>query len=395
MTRRAFVLLALATVVLAGCLGGPGTTTTAEPTDDSDTTDVSSDEVPGVTGGSLANATALADANEAALTADGGAVRVSRSGATGSATARLVVGADLATYRLTSSRPVDAGRTVDVDLWSNETTRVVRMAANGDVNYRLADRHDDQLTLLHGVEDYLAAGNFTVANESTGNGTVVFTADEFVPPADGHGPLTDVDSFSGRLVVDGAGLIHDLSVSATTGGETLTYRYELLRTGVDRAAKPDWFDDVPTSATLQPQLSVDVEDDSYLVVRNEGGDHVPRNATVSVTSNNTTATATLDAELEAGDTRYAYVDATTGELRLTADQPAAETVDPVTSPVSVSITTDDGVSLYSASMGWATETASASESGSSGGSSSASGGSASGGSSSSTGSSTQTTTTAP
>ncbi|MFD1587647.1 hypothetical protein ACFR9U_11680 [Halorientalis brevis] len=389
MTRRALVLVALAAVVLAGCLGGPGTETTTEPTDGNETATVSSEQIPGVSEGSLANATALAAANEASLSETGGAVRVRQGSASGEASVQLVVGADLATYKLTSSRTAGT-EAVDVEIWSNETTRVMRMESNGDYNYRTAERRDDRLAVLQSVEEFLAAGNFTVANESTGDGTVVLTADEFASATEDHGPLAADSSFTGRLVVGESGLIHNLSVAAADDRGAGSYNYELLRTGVDRAAKPDWFDDVPASATLQPQLRVDVENSSYLAVRNDGGDRVPSNTTISVTSNNTTATAVLDASLDAGDTQYVYVDATTGALRVTADRPAAETVDPVTSPISVGITTDDGASLYSGSMAWSSESVSApasgGSSGSSGGSTSASSGSASGSGSSSSGS---------
>ncbi|WP_246989427.1 hypothetical protein [Halorientalis marina] len=415
MTRRALVLVLLAAVVLAGCMGGLGTETDpsteatdsngtatvssettrgvsdgsspTEPTDGNETATVSSESIPGVSDGTLTNATALARANEASLTETGGAVRIRRQSSAEQSTFDLVVGAGLTTYQLTGSRSA-SDDAVDFDLWSNDTTRVIRTRADGEYNYRTNDRRDDRLSVLSGVEEYLAAGNFTVANESTGNGTVVLTADTFVTPADSYGPLTDVGSLDGRLVVSESGLIRSFTVAAATERETGSYSYTLLRTGVDRVDKPDWFDDVPAGATLQMQLDVNVENSSYLVVRNGGGDHVPSNTTISVTSNNTTTTATLDTSLMAGDTRYAYIDAATGTLQVTADRPTAGTVDSVTSPISVSLTTEDGASLYSAGMAWSSESAAASGNGSSGGSSSessdASGGSASGGESGST-----------
>jgi hypothetical protein len=394
MTRRILVLAVLAAVVLAGCMGGPGTETetgtetTAEPTDSTGTATVSSENIPGVSDGSVTNSTALARANEARLTETGGAVRIRRNGSSSQSTVELVVGAGFTTYQLTGSHST-GDEVVDADIWSNETTRVIRMSDGGEDNYRTSERRDDRLNVLTQVEDYLAAGDFTVATESTGNGTVVFTADSFVSPADSHGPLTDVSSLDARLVVSESGLIQRLTVTTTTEQATGSYSYELRRTGVDRVTRPNWVDDMPAGATLQTQINVDIEDGSYLVVRNEGGDHVPSNTTISLTSNDTTRTATLDTSLMAGDTRYAYVDATTGTLRVSADRPTAGTVDPITSPVSVSITTDDGASLYSAGMAWGSESASEPQTGSSGGSSSegsgVSGGSASGGGSNSTG----------
>lgn len=390
MTRRVLVLVVLGAVVLAGCSGGPTETTASEPTDsgtpatspidDGGTTDVSSEGIPGVTDGSLANATALVRANEASLSQTGGEVRTTRSDGDDETEYRLVAGSGLSTYTLSGTRSF-TGQTTAIELWSNETTRFIRTQSESGTNYRTAERRHDRLNILEMPEDYLAAGEFTVANESTGDGTVVLTADEYVPPTDGHGPFADVTSFSGRLVVDESGRIHNLTVSAVDEGQTVTYRFELVRTGVERVAKPDWFDDVPASATLQPELTVDVENSSYLAIRNEGGDDVPRNSSISLTTNGTTGNATFETALTAGSTRYAYFRATDGDFRLTADRPAAAVVDPVTSPVSVTITTEDGVSLYSASMGWDSETASAEESGS-----------ASTGGSSSTGSASETTT---
>ena len=379
MTRRALVLVALTAVLLAGCLGGPGSETTTEPMDGNGTATVSSETIPGVADGTLTNATALAGANEARLTETGGAVQIRRGSSGSQASIDLVVGAGLTTYQLTGLRSGGEG-SVDADIWSNETMRVIRTSYGGEYNYRTTDRRDDRLNILANVEEYLAAGNFTVTNESTGNGTVVFTADSFATLADSHSPLTNVSSLDGRLIVSESGLIQTLTVSATTDQEAGSYSYELRRTGIDRVTKPDWFDDMPAGATLQTQINVDVEDSSYLVVRNEGGDHVPSNTTISVTSNNTTTTATFDTSLMAGNTRYAYLDAATGALQLTTDRPTAETVEPVTSPISVSITTDDGASLYSAGMAWGSESASAPESGGSSGSASAGGASSTGGS---------------
>jgi len=380
MTRRVVVLLVLTAVVLAGCLGGPGTETqTAEPTADENTPNVSSEQVPGVTNGELANATALARANEAELTANGGIVEVRKTGAFGQATYRLDVSAGRETYALSVTRPDGTGASPAIEIWSNETTQFMRSTTSGEPTYRTLNREQEQLTLLEDVEESLAAGKFSVANETTGDGTIVLTAAEVDPSADSHGQFTNVDSFSGRLVVDGDGVIHNLSVSATTASETITYHYQSLQTGVDHVSQPNWVDDVPASAMLQPELTVDVENSSYLAITNEGGDHVPRNAIVHLSTEDSNGTASLETALETGDTRYAYVAASTGEVVISDDRPATDAVDPVTSPVSVSIRTDDGVSLYSASMGWASESASASETGSSGGSDSASGGSASAG----------------
>lgn len=364
MTRRLAVLIALLAVAVAGCVSGPGTPTTTPANE----TSISAEQVPGVTNGSVTNATALTVANDAAIIDRGGAVTISDAGDT----YRLAVGADFSTFEFSGSRVGSDGQTVTIDRWSNETTQFIRMAQAGESSYRARQRQDDP-RFFRRVGDYLAAGDFTVANESTGNGTVVFTADEYVPPADGYGPFENVTSFTGRLVVDESGLVHNLTITAMSDGEPHRFRYALDRVGIDRVARPDWIGDVPATASLAPDLSIGIENDSYLAIRNEGGDSVPRNSSLTLTTNGTTGTATFETALDAGETRYAYVDAS-GTVRLSADRPAASNIWPATSPVSVEITTADGVTLQNAGIGWSSSTASATETEVSGGSSGSSGG---------------------
>ena len=83
MTRRLLVLVALAAVVLAGCTGGPGADATPEPTatgtptaGDGGTNAVSAEEIPGVSDGTLTNATALARANQELLSETGAKIQM-------------------------------------------------------------------------------------------------------------------------------------------------------------------------------------------------------------------------------------------------------------------------------------------------------------------------------
>lgn len=363
--------MGIVTVVLAGCLGGPadpsaGETPTGTPSSASgESTDVSGADVPGVSNGSLANATALAGANEAALAETGAELETTRAEGGEEISFDLRLGPEFSTYELSGTYPA-GGQLVRVDVWTNETRRFVRMAGAEDVQYRVLRREDGLPSGLAPIESFLASGRFVVRNESTGDGTVVLTATESPPRATG-GPAREFSSFDGRLVVDESGRIHDLTVSAVDEGRPVTYRYELRQAGHGRVPKPDWFQDVPESATLRPDLAVDVENDSYLAVRHRGGDAVPAGSTLAVTANETAGNATFGTELDSGETRYAYFHASDGTLRIAADRPDGDVVDPVTSPVSVSLATDDGVTLFSASMGWGSESASASEGGGSGG----------------------------
>jgi hypothetical protein len=358
--RYKLVLALLPAVVLAGCIGGLGAET-ATP----DSTDVSPEQVPGVTNGTLSNDSALVEANRNAVTTDGAIVRVNQSSDGRTIDARFVVGANVSTYRLSGTVAASDGPSTTIDQWSNETTQFVRTSAEGETNYRVLDGHDDRPALLSSVGTFLSAGNFEVANETAGEGTVVLTADDVSAAS---GAMADADSFDGRLVVTESGRIRNLSVTATRDGETVTYSYELRQAGVDSAPKPDWIDDVPPGASVQAQLSVGVEDESYLALEHAAGDAVPSGTTVRVESNGTTDTVRLASSLSPGDTRYLYVDAASGELRVAADRPEDGAVSPVTSPVSVRIVTEGGAVLHSSSMAWDSETASGNGSGSSSGS---------------------------
>jgi hypothetical protein len=357
------VLALVPALVLAGCIGGLGADTGP-----SDSADVSPEQVPGITNGTLSNASALVEANRNAVTTTGAILQVNQSSDRMTIDARLVVGANFSTYSLSGTGSVSDGPSTTLDQWSNETTQFVRTSSDEETNYQVLDGHDDRLTILSSVEEFLSAGDFEVANDTSGDGNVVLTADS-ASAADTS--TVDAESFDSRLVVTESGQIQNLSVTATRDGETVTYSYELRQAGVDSVPKPDWVDDVPPGATVQAQLSIDVENDSYLTLEHSGGDVVPSATTVRVESNGTTDTASLDSSLSAGDTRYVYFDGSSQELRVTADRPEQSTVSPVTSPVSVRVVTEGGAVLSSGSMAW--DSSMASESGNGNGADSSSG----------------------
>jgi hypothetical protein len=334
--RHIAVLALVPALLLAGCLGGPATTAP------SDAGDASPELVPGVTNGTLSNASALVEANRNAVTSDGAILQVNQSSREMDIDARLVVGANVTTYSLSGSGTVGDGQSTTIDQWSNETTQFVRTTSDEETTYRVLDGHDDRLSMLDSSDEFLAAGEFEVANETAGDGMVVLTADS----ASSSGSMADT------------GLIHHLSVTLTRAGENVSATYELRQAGVETVPKPDWVDDVPPGATVAAELSVDVENDSYLALEHSRGDVVPSGTTVRIGSNGTTDTVTLDSSLSAGDTRYLYFDAASGELGVLTDRPDPQTVSPVTSPVSVRIVTDGGAVLHSGSMAWGSESAS-------------------------------------
>ena len=343
MERHTAVLALVPALVLVGCLGGPAATVPA------DSSDLSPDKVPGVTNGTLSNASALLDANRNTMRTDGAIVRVTHASGEMDIDASLAIGANFSTYALSGSGRVSENQSTSTDIWANETTLFVRTAGGDETNYRVLDRQDDGLSILATVGEFLSAGSFEVAEVDAGDGVIVLTADSASPTATSR---ADPDRFDGRLVVSEAGQIRNLSVSLTRAGERVSYSYELHQAGVETVPKPDWIADVPPGATVQAQLAVDVENDSYLTLKHSGGDVVPSATTVSVESNGTTNTVRLAESLSAGDTRYLYFDATSRALRVSTDKPGRRAVSPVTSPVSVRIVTDGGAVLHTGGLGW-------------------------------------------
>lgn len=364
MTRRALTLCLLTTVILAGCIGAPTAPgTEATPTPDGEDSDVSADEVPGVEGNALTNATALVAANEAAIGQSGGEIAVVRGEADGTGTYRLTAGSGLSTYNLTQEYSTGDGRTPRVDLWSNETTRFIRMTDGDETSYRVVEREQSRLTPLSSVGEFVAGGDYTVQNESGPDGTLVLTADSYTPPTDARSAFSEVSSYDGRIVIGESGLIQNVTLDAVDDGRSKTYRYELVSSGIDGVPQPQWLSDVPESASFHPDVEIMPTPDSALSIKHVGGDPIPANSSIRIESNGTSSVASFDSELD-GDTRYAYRSASDGSLRIAEAEPAAEDVEPIQSPISVTITTENGVTLYSASMGWGSETASEDSSGS-------------------------------
>lgn len=345
------VIALVSALVLAGCLGG----LTAE-TEPSDSADVSPEAVPGVANGTLSNASALVEANLNAVTTNGAVLQVNQSAEQMDIDARLAIGANVSTYRLRGTGSASGGDATSIDQWGNETTQLVRTTSNGETNYRVLDEPDDRLTLLRATEEFLSAGEFTVTNETTSDGSVVLTTtNETV--SNSSGPAAR--SLDGRLVVTESGQMQNLSVTITRDGQMVTYSYDVIQAGLESVSKPDWVADIPPGATVQARLSVDVAEGSYLTLQHDSGDVVPSGTAVILESNGTTGTATLKRSLSAGETRYVYFDGESDAPLVTADRPAVSDVSAVSSPLSVRIATDGGAVLHSASMAW--ESASAGE----------------------------------
>ena len=367
MTRKPLLLLVLVSVTIAGCSGvqSPGTPTVTGTDAPTDTT-LSPDEIAGVSNGTLTNATALATATGAAIVDDGAAIRIRQTGPDSERRLAVTV-ADDGTSEF--SRTVSAGGNEStVEHYTNDTATYVRTDADGETNYRVLERTVRPLEgVTSSLETVLAAGEFTVATESTDSATVVLTADEFTGSPVSY-VLDGATPRSARLVVTGDGGVTKLTVTGERDGETVTYTYDRRQAAVDRVPAPDWLADVPPTADLRSDLSTDVVDDSYLRIDHDGGDTVPRNTTLTFSANDSAGTVTFDSPIEPGDTRYAYFATANDSLVLSADRPAANATAAIDSPASVTIATADGVTLLSVGMSWGSESVSEGSTGEAGGS---------------------------
>jgi hypothetical protein len=357
MTRRILFVVVLVSVVLAGCAGLQGT---------DDETGVETDQIPGVSNGILTDAESLVAANSAAIAETGGEISVVYDGPDVNSESVLTVGAD-GTSILSATTPDGSTQSGTLDVYTNDTATYIQMQSDGESRYRVVDQERAAFDRVNAsLTVYLAAGEFSVSNSSTDPTTAVFTADNF-SGLDDSGFLDDASSVSARLVVDQSGQVQNLTVTGEPRSETVTFSYELRQSAVEQTSAPEWVGEIPPAAAVQPELAIDVENDSHFHIEHTGGDAVPQNATLEVATDDASGTVTFDSALAAGESRYAYFAANNGSLILTNEQPAAGTATPLKSPASIEIRVGE-TTLHSGSMGWGSESASeGTTSGSSGG----------------------------
>lgn len=327
--RHARLVLALslaALVVLAGCGGNGGATTTDAPTETTtaDGTTVgpdgqlaASDLPAGLSPDGINNGTALVEAHEAALAESGAkstfAVRV-RSGA-GNQTS-LVTQTRGADGSLLLEQRVDAGFvTQRVDLYANETTTFQRTNASAGVGYSVFDRGDyvNRAENTRQLPTYLDATNFTVEGVAERDGETVVRLRATEISNRSALRLRDsiaVENFSGTAVVDLDGRIHSLELNydLSSGGQAIdqTVTYDLETVGVETVERPDW-----TATATEEATIADVTFDSaggVVTVTNEGGDAIPAGTRIGVVSraDGESFAATLESELAPGETAYVY-----------------------------------------------------------------------------------------
>lgn len=253
--RRTLLAVVLAVLLtLSGCsalgIGDSGTPTPAPTSGDAPSIDA-----PGVEDGQLSNRTALLDAHGTALLETGFVtdIRVnataSRQTDTGTEVVSVVrrqetrVSPDAASYGATLE---NQGTGVTADEWGNRSVRATRLQVGNRTRYRAArPLSPGQLTGEAVLGTYLT-DDFSVESVEETDGRTLATLTSTTAPAQGAVPrnATDVRNYEARLVVDGEGRIHSLTVTVdyTLDGEpgTLAIDYELTRTGVDPVDRPDW-----------------------------------------------------------------------------------------------------------------------------------------------------------
>jgi len=343
--------------MLSGCAGIQGVGTPTGETPNADQTDVVPDSIPGVANTTLTNTTALLEANEARIAQTGAHSRITQTDSDRQTESLLTVGTD-GTAKLSTRRGSSGNQSETIDYYTNKTGTYVRSQSNGETSYRVIDQEYRPLDRFSSsLETILAAGTFTVSSESINSSTVVLTADEF-STVDHDGFFSETRSLDGRLVLDQHGQVQNLTITGQRGDQLVSYNYELRQPAVDHASAPAWIADVPPSAYLHPELSMTVENDSYLRIQHDRGDAVPRNASLAFSANNTNGTVLFDSAFESGETRYAYFAASDGSLRLTTEQPLSNETTAIHSPASITITSTDGVTLHAVGMGWGSESSS-------------------------------------
>lgn len=357
MRNQLLTLAVVAVVMLSGCVGIQDVGTPTGETPNADLPDIVPDSIPGVSNSTLTNTTALLEANEAQIVQTGAHSRITQTDSNRQTEALLTVGTD-GTANLSTRRVASGNQLETVDYYSNKTGTYVRSQSNGETSYRIIDQEYRPLDRFSSsLETILAAGTFTVAPESINSTTVVLTADEFNTVDHGRF-FSETRGLDGRLVLDQHGQIQSLTITGQSGDQLVSYNYELRQSTVDHASAPAWIAAVPPSAYLHPELSMTVENDSYLRIQHDGGDAVPRNASLAFSANNTNGTVSFDSAFESGETRYAYFSAGNGSLLLTTDKPLSNMTTPIDSPASITIMSSDGVRLHAVGMGWGSESSS-------------------------------------
>ncbi|WP_227133417.1 hypothetical protein [Halorubellus salinus] len=261
MTRRLVPVLVVALVVLAGCTAPSTPASDTEATGNGTTADgidTTTDDAnatgplergptpPGVStdakaAGVVVNASALLDAHERVLLADGFRATVDSRTAYGpgpmrNATAMVAAGPD-ATLVRTESVVHRGNGTVAYEIWQNESTTLVRTTTNGSSRIQTLrdDPEERELTGASTLEGVLEDLNFSVANVTTEDGRRVFTLTASHAAAN----TTTNGTYTARVVVDERGVVSAYHVRQNATGRDVTHEWTLESLDVT-PTRPDW-----------------------------------------------------------------------------------------------------------------------------------------------------------
>lgn len=334
MTRRFATILVVALVVLAGCSGGPATTTapdTETTTENSETTTsdslnrvtVPSELVPpGANERSIVNARQLVQAHSGALgnVSHRSETTYTNLGADDASEVEYVLEAGSDGYASNRTTTANGSVSSEAVYYADDVVRI-RDHSDGETTFRYAtgptrtslqytrpQRPVGQVFLFYeGMVGSLQATDFATINDqkvvkyqSTGMNESRF---EQVRGALGV-PNATLEDVSIELFVDRNGVIHDLdaSMTVTTGDgeeETFGLTHRLRGWEATTPSAPSWVDAVPA-------LAGSVSEEGRLVELENTGSESISNYTAGV-AGNVSADTTVNRTLAPGETAFLYV----------------------------------------------------------------------------------------
>jgi hypothetical protein len=349
--NRILTILAVVMVFLAGCAGYvPGESTSTETPTPTPTDGVLA---PGITEAGIVNPIALQSAHRQTLLADGFVSNTTyesvADGAVQFRTSSHVVagpGGELALERATATDLDAYLRTHDA--WHNVTHTTTRIVEDGDTEYAVRGRVTPPEAIvwpgpvLRTVQD--DAREYEVTSVEVRDGTRFTTLSAAIG-----------DDGTSTIVVDERGAVRTVESTTTYGGTDVWHvTYTVERIGDVRPEAPGWLAEVPTGASLEVHLFVDMIDDldGVIVLEHTGGDVVPGGTFVSLRQDETVSETQLADPLPPGETLFVYLTADAGDLRVGTTQPSAEDVHPVGSEFTIRVFTPEGITLFEESLGW-------------------------------------------
>jgi hypothetical protein len=241
---------------------------------------------------------------------------------------------------------------VQVNAWFNETASLFRIRGGGETTYRVLPRSASAADLVWAgnVDRYVrsAADAFAVTNVTTRDDRRIVTLEASADLVNGsNGADTEI-----TMAVDDRGVVRSFDLEQRQSeGERYRVEYVVERLGVT-PTRPAWVDSIPAGAFLEVELNVEVMDGRIVHLSNAGPDAVPAGSSVTVVAEGVTHDVQLSDPLAAGEERWVWVDAETGESTIGAERPAEDAARSLGGRAIVTVQTPDGVTLLTADLAW-------------------------------------------